>query len=585
MKAWKAAVGASGVVLACASTPVFALGFDLFDGDVTGHLNTTASVGAAMRMESQSKNLIGKGNMSPTGCSGAYQTCQGLFRDQVYPSVQLGRLPGAYAMRGDDGDLNYDKHDLTQAVAKVTQDLTLNWGDFGFYGRWLYYYDFVNNDFDETHPNIITPENVDRVGITGDPISNRYFSHVYGPGAREKLKRNDGSSLRSIGTAFQLLDANIYGHVAIPFWEDHDLTFKIGRQTVNWGESTLLAINSINQANPVNANNLYRVGTQVEEVFTPVGMVFASIEPFTNATLEAFYQFQWEPLDAPPPGSYFATNDLGTNNAGHSVNFSFGSAPDDPERAFDGDTANSRKGYLDNPLTLITPTTGTLYRERDWDASNQGQFGIAMKYYAENLGSGTEFGAYFMNYHSKLPYISFFAAPTACSHNANVKNTTSFFAACGNIPAVADAGARSQLGKDSIPLLTSNLLNPTLLRETGALNVPDLLTTLNGLLISGGDPNAPLDDSAELDNPRIVFEYPENIHLFGLSFNTSIGDYSIQGEVAYRPNLPLQISIADLGFAALGPTLQSCGNYVNGGCGGSSFGEGFAEDGSRVDYG
>src|SRR3546814_14952505 len=90
---------------------------------------------------SSDRNLLGKGNLSPTGCSGAYQTCQGLFRDQIYPSVRLGSLPGTYSMRGDDGDINYDKGDLTQAVAKVTQDLTLNWGDFGFYGRWLYFYD------------------------------------------------------------------------------------------------------------------------------------------------------------------------------------------------------------------------------------------------------------------------------------------------------------------------------------------------------------------------------------------------------------------------------------------------------------
>src|SRR3546814_10418760 len=92
-------------------------------------------------------------------------------------------------------------------------------------------------------------------------------------------------------------------------------------------------------------------------------MAFASIEPFTNATLEAFYQFEWQPLDAPPTGSYFATNDLGTNNAGKSVNFSFGSAPDDPERAFDGDTAHTRKGYIDNPLALLPPTTGTISDE------------------------------------------------------------------------------------------------------------------------------------------------------------------------------------------------------------------------------
>src|SRR3546814_6352941 len=42
--------------------------------------------------------------------------------------------------------------------------------------------------------------------------------------------------------------------------------------------------------NPVNTNNFFRVGYQVEEVFTPVGMAFASVEPFENATIETFYQ-------------------------------------------------------------------------------------------------------------------------------------------------------------------------------------------------------------------------------------------------------------------------------------------------------
>lgn len=582
MDAWKSTVRGAGILLACASAPAFAIGFDLFDGEVTGTLNTTASFGAAIRMESPAKDLIGKVNNDPDGCSRQFQTCQGLFRDQSYPAEQLGRLPGTYQMRTDDGNLNYGKHDLTQAVAKVTQDLTLNWNGYGFFAKWLYFYDFVNNDFMETHPNMITPENVSQVGRTGDPIANRYFPHVYGPGARVRSKRTDGETLRSIGTDFQLLDLNFYGSAPIPFWEGHEFSFKIGRQTVNWGESTLLAINSINQANPVNANNLYRVGTQVEEVFTPVGMVFASFEPFTNATIEAFYQFEWQPLDAPPPGSYFATNDVGTRNAGRSVNFSFGAAPDDPYRAFDGDTDNARLGYLDNPLTLITPTTGTLIRERDWDASNHGQFGIAFKYYAENLGSGTEFGFYFMNYHSKLPYISFFAAPTSCSHNPNVTNTVTFFQACGNIPAVANATARQQLTVDALTLIASR---PGVLGDLGALSNPLAgLETLQGLLL-GGDPNAQIADSAALDTPRIVFEYPENIQMLGVSFNTTLGEYSLQGEVAYRPNLPLQVSIADLGFAALAPTLASCGNPGQPRCRGTTAGYGWAEDGSRTFYG
>src|SRR3546814_8256733 len=88
---------------------------------------------------------------------------------------------------------------------------------------------------------------------------------------------------------------------------------------------------------------------------------------------------------------------------------------------------------------------------------------------------------------SKLPYISFFSAPTSCSHNANVKDTVTFFQACGNIPAVADAGARQQLSNDSLGLIANQLLtNPlALANDTVALNLANLpatLATLTGLL-------------------------------------------------------------------------------------------------------
>ncbi|SEQ07285.1 Protein of unknown function [Solimonas aquatica] len=572
-----------------ASSPSFAISLDWLDGEISGTLNTTVTFGAAMRLEKPAADLIGKADLNPELCARQYQSCQGLFRDQVYPSQRLVAAPGQFAMRADDGNLNYGRFDLIQTVGKVTQDLTLNWEGLGFFAKWLYFYDFTNNNFTETHPDLITRGNADQVGFTNDPIANRYFPHVYGPGASVRSKRNDGSTLRQIGTALQLHELNVFGKLPLPFLGDQELSFKIGRQTVNWGESTLLAINSINQANPVNANNLFRVGTQVEEVFMPVGMVFASIEPFSSATIEAFYQFEWQPLDAPPPGSYFATNDLGTRNAGASVNYSFGAVADDPEHAWGGPTDNTRKGYMDNPLALITPTTGTWRRERDMDASSQGQFGLAFKYYAEELGSGTEFGLYFMNYHSKLPYISMFAAPTACSHQRSVTNTVTFFQACPNIPATANAQARQQLQVDTLSLVANQLLvNPVgLASDLGVTNLADLpatLTTLQGLLL-GGNPDAPLSDAAELDQPRVVFEYPENIQLYGFSFNTTYGDYSFQGEVAYRPNLPLQIAVTDLGFAALGPTLNSCGNAPDGGCAGTHSGLGWAADGSRTVYG
>ena len=54
---------------------------------------------------------------------------------------------------------------------------------------------------------------------------------------------------------------------------------------------------------------------------------------------------------------------------------------------------------------------------------------------------------------------------------------------------------------------------------------------------------------------RYFTEYPENIDLYGLSFNTNINSIgmSLQGELSYRPNVPLQIDDVELLFAALSP--------------------------------
>lgn len=56
----------------------------------------------------------------------------------------------------------------------------------------------------------------------------------------------------------------------------------------------------------------------------------------------------------------------------------------------------------------------------------------------------------------------------------------------------------------------------------------------------------------------IFAEYPEDIQLFGLSFNTP-GPFgvAVQGEYSYRPNLPMQIATAELVLATLGLPNQA----------------------------
>ncbi|HSW11643.1 MAG TPA: DUF1302 family protein [Solimonas sp.] len=592
------ALAAAGLLL---SAPAMAINLSIWDGQVEGVLNTTITAGGAWRMEDRSEDLVGKANLNPDLCTRQYQSCQGLFKDQTYPTERLAAAPGQFSMRADDGNLNYGKGDIVQGVAKITQDLNLTWGEFGFFARWLYFYDFVNNDFTETHPNLITPDNVGEVGFSNDPIANRYFNaaaglRTYGPGARVRKKRSDGEVLKQIGTDLQWLDANFYGRFPIG---EKDVTFKIGRQTVNWGESTLLVINSVNQAQPVNANNLYRVGFAVEEVFTPVGSVFLSMEPFENATVEGYYQLEWKPVEAPAPGSYFGFADIGTNNAIDNVNLGFGGTGDDPDRAYRGDTPAEQTGYLDNPLTLVTNTSGTVLRNKDNEARDSGQYGIAFKYYAENLGSGTELGFYFMNYHSKLPYVSFYASDASCARREgnpdgiDVINTFEYMNACRDNPVFTHGTGldtpSGQLLRDALPLIAGNLLAAG--NDTGVTggSIPEFLAALAGaapVLLTGGNPNATgtTRSAVPLDSVRIQFDYPEDIKMFGASFNTTLGDFSIQGEVAYRPDQPLQVAIADLSLAAGGPTLTRCHdpNLRGSGCAGSTLGgTGFYEDGTH----
>jgi hypothetical protein len=47
-------------------------------------------------------------------------------------------------------------------------------------------------------------------------------------------------------------------------------------------------------------------------------------------------------------------------------------------------------------------------------------------------------------------------------------------------------------------------------------------------------------------SPNFVFEFPEDVEVFGASFTTNIGDWAWAGEVSYRPDFPLQINTTEL---------------------------------------
>jgi hypothetical protein len=521
-----------------------AITFEVGDS-LSGTLNTTMTIGAGWRMQAQSPDLIGKANLNPDVCGGIAQSCQGVFKNQIQPARTLAQSPGQAYLNADDGNLNYDKHDMTQGVFKVTQDLNMSFGEYGVFAKWLYFYDWVNSDFTEYHPNMITPANRLSVRCPQSGCQNTTsFDESYGPGAVVRSERTDPETLRQIGADLQMFDYYVYGAFNLPFADEVPITFKVGSQTINWGESTALVINSVNQSNPVNANNLFRVGFDLSELFVPTGMAFFSFEPFESATVEAFYGYEWKPTEIPAPGSFFSFADLGTNNAIDYASISFGGPAEDPficdqdgvpggavgtgaQNPGPFEYSNPQSGCAspqNNPLSGLTNTSLTIRRLKDRPARDDGQFGISFKYFADWLNNGTELAFYFMNYHSKLPYVSFYSTQASC------------------------ARAEGNSGNDE----TQNALELI-------VNCPDL-PFLNGT--SAAAARASTSNAVPIDTVQFVLEYPEDLQMYGFSFNTTLGDFSLQGEIAYRPNSPLQVDTQDLTFHALGPMLSRCHNQA-----------------------
>ena len=180
-----------GVVLAF---PAQALQFN-FD-KLSATINTSMEVGAQWRMQDRDSRLVGKANLDPELCR--ISSCQGHsngFDANGNPEPGLGIIgegpdrnqravdaPGAFSINHDDGNLNFDKYDVTQGLVKLAQDITLTFEafdlDWKFFGRYHAHYDFANYDRPEFHPNRITQNAINHTPDSGlfpddDPPNRR----------------------------------------------------------------------------------------------------------------------------------------------------------------------------------------------------------------------------------------------------------------------------------------------------------------------------------------------------------------------------------------------------------------------------
>ncbi len=334
------------------------------------------------------------------------------------------------------------------------------------------------------------------------------------------------------GERLEMLD--FYGLVRFEVAEI-PMDLRIGRQVVSLGESTFLP-NGNNIVNPVDVASLRVPGAELREAFLPVNMVKLAADLTFNTSIEAFALLEFRHTDIEASGTYFSTNDF-ASIGGDRVILGFGGIVDDS-------------------------ALGRVGRAADRDASDYGQYGVAIRHLAENLND-TEFGLFVANFHSRLPLISA-RTPSGPISAAVVQGFATQAAQAQLVPAMIANGVPAQ----AIPTLLPQLLGAALTNVPAAAIAAH--PTLAGLApfypsaqaIAAGAGQVGLLTAAS--TARYFLEYPEDIFMVGGSFNTDLGNTGIawQGEVSFKQDVPLQIEDVEVLFAALS-TLNPAFGQVN----------------------
>ncbi len=372
-------------------------------GDIEAQLDSELSLGVTVRTEGQAARLVDPQN-------GAYRGVAGTAKSKTI----------------DDGNLNFNKGDIVSNVFKGTHGLSLRKDNVGAFVRVKYWYDFELENNSVRHGSTTTG-----------------YAPQGGRIALNDSKFDDEARFSGI----DLQDAFIFGEFEAG---EMPVDLRLGRQVVSWGESTFIG-GGINQINPIDVPAFRRPGAVLKDVLMPVNLAYGSIGLTDNLTAEAFYQLQWEPYTIDGCGTFFSTSDVaapgctGVNTAPDHLVF----GPDGTITPWDGGLS-----ILGAPVAIA--------RGEDKEAKNSGQFGLAGRYYVEDIE--TEFGAYFLNYHSRRPYFAVTSEP---------------------------------------------------------------------------------------DNPTYHLAYPENLKVYGLSFNTTLGGVSWSGEISYQPDFPVAWNTAEALQAAI----------------------------------
>jgi hypothetical protein len=293
-----------------------------------------------------------EGTFTSTLSVGASWRMEDADKDYLSPGNTNGKGRASVSTT-DDGNLNYDKNDNYSLLVKGVHDLELDAGNYGLFTRVKYWYDYAQADTDVNHGHV--PNFYDR---------------------NEELDMGDFEDLAQ-DSGFEFLDYYVYGNFDMG---EMPVELRAGNMVLSWGESTFIQ-NSVNTINPFDLTALRKPGTEIKEALLPTGLVYTNVGLTQNLSMELFYQYEWDRTVLDECGTYWNAADV------------YGGGCD----KLTVSTSSSDLNQLETDFFIA--------RVPDDEPSDSGQWGIAMRYFAEELNA-TEFGLYYINYHSRTPILS-----------------------------------------------------------------------------------------------------------------------------------------------------------------------------------
>ena len=300
---------------------------------------------------------------------------------------------------------------------------------------------------------------------------------------------------------FQPLDAYLNKDFT---WFDRSARLRVGWQVMSWGED-IFVLGGINSINAVDIRRYHVAGTQVKEILRPAPMISFSSDISSNVSTEAYWQWHWNGFQLDPPGTYFSSaNPVGRGN---------------PQALFIP-TSSLNAGVLANPAGAALLSAGLIRLAPAGTAGDSGTTGLSVQQMKQ--GGGVTPGP------MQQRLIKGFTVPG--NPLSRLAATALVMAALNTgtiIPQASDSGGRNQ-GQYGLSFRYR----------------PEWVDASFGLYYERFNSKIPfitytVSSAYKTDNPvsaAYKIEYPSGIQLFGMSYNTNVGDWALGGEVSWRPN-------------------------------------------------